>query len=446
MLRDVSKDLEKRASAKSLLDYKKTPNQEDLHVIAVGAYEGTGDNRNGDRFLEKDCVNNHQYFKKSDRCVHRHHKNKPNDPKFGNVKAAAYNKTMKRIELVLGLDRDKCADILTEQEKTGNTNWSMACKIAYDICSECGHKARTDKERCSHIPRQLGEITKQGNIIGMVNPDPKWFEISYVRRPADRIGMSLGKLAADSTSVRPMTPTDYLQVYGDIYVPDDNSLFISKKAADKRALLQKLSALEKYVNGISTSSSGKDSYIKNHASKLNDYDEIPQSVIDELRKYDPKKVFKALADNGIILSAEEFSKYIFGGRLNKNRVAGMKEKLPTIFEKIEDNCEDLVNNEKYEPADVDFGMPAILKKLMSDLTEGHSLFGPPALRRVMRVTIMGKKAEAKQSGEIEKSKEASDEELAKQYIAYKVAALNYLDQHNKADDDILINAVIQNRK
>ena len=187
--------LTKRASAKELLKFEKTANQTDLHVIALGAYEGTGYNRNGDCFKESECVKNHNYFVKAGRAIHRHHKNKPSDPKFGVIKASAYNEPMKRIELIIGLDNDKCSDILNEQEKRGHTNWSMASKQAHDICSWCGHKAKNDSERCAHIPKNIGDIDKTGEFCGMINPDPKWFEISYVHRPADRIGMSL-KLAS----------------------------------------------------------------------------------------------------------------------------------------------------------------------------------------------------------------------------------------------------------
>ncbi|NBQ69848.1 MAG: hypothetical protein EBU46_13915, partial [Nitrosomonadaceae bacterium] len=180
LLTDSNKQLVKRASAKHLLKYEKTAGQEDLHVIALGAYEGTGFNRNGDAFSEADCRKNHHYFKRADRAVHRHHKNKPTDPKFGNIKAAAYNEPMKRIELIIGLDKEKCADILHEQETEGNTNWSMASKQAYDVCSWCGHKAKTDKDRCEHIPKKIGELNRKGEMCGMHNPDPRWFEISYV--------------------------------------------------------------------------------------------------------------------------------------------------------------------------------------------------------------------------------------------------------------------------
>ena len=435
-----NRQLTKRASAKELLNFKKTAGQTDLHVIALGAYEGTGYNRNGDAFMEKDCKSNHNYFVKAGRAIHRHHKNKPSDPKFGIIKASAYNEPMKRIELIIGLDNDKCCDILDEQEKKGHTNWSMASKQAYDICSWCDHKAKTDADRCEHIPAKLGELRDDGEMCGMINPEPKWFELSYVSRPADRIGMSL-KLASDNN--HRMQTLDYINRYGNIYVPDD-LVTISKKASDKRSLLHKLSEMEKHVDAVSKGSlsSSKDKYL-NMASKV-EHDNIPPEVMSELRKHDPSKLLKMLAENGIIFSPEDFSKYVFDNKVGKKQVDGMKSHLPNSFSKMEDEgCDEAVNNESYEPSCSDI-IPPEIKKLISGLIDNHSLSGDKMHGRIMRITIikgMGpKKEECK-----EQSKEAFDQELAKQYIAYKLAALNYLNEHNNLDEDIMWNAIIQNR-
>ena len=436
LLRDTSRDLTKRASCKEMMRVKKTPNQEDLHIIAVGAYEGTGFNRNGDAFKEKDCRKNYNYFTRSNRAVHRHHKNKPTDPKYGNIKAAAYNEAMKRIELIVGLDKDKCSDILHEQETTGNTNWSMASKQAYDICSWCGHKAKDDKHRCEHIPKNIGEINKKGEMCGMENPDPQWFEISHVKRPADRIGMSLGKIASIGGIVRPISQSDYLNLYGDLYIPDD--ILLSKKASDKRELLHKLSALEKHVDAISRTkpTNSKDSYIKEHAHKISQTPSIDNDSMDSLRKMEPSMVLKTLADHGIIFSPEDFSRYLFDNRLPKANIEGMKSHLPHAFQNFE-NDGDVTNNEKYEPDYLGKVNPD-LKNLTSKLHEGHSLHEGPAVRRVMM-------APNHHPQHHEVTKEAADQELAKQYISYKVAALNYIDEQGELDDELMLNAVLQNR-
>ena len=438
LLRDVSKDLEKRASSKSLLKYEKDPKQEDLHIIALGAHSGWPQNRNGDSFLEKDCRKSHSDFVNAGRAVHRHHKNKPSDPKYGNIKASAYNEDMKRIELIVGLDKDKCSDILDQQEKTGNTNWSMAAKVPYDTCTFCGHKAKSDKQRCKHIPSQLGEMNEAGVKCGMINESPRWFEISNVTRPADFIGMSLSKMASLGGI---KTSTDFLQLYPDLYVPED--LYISKKAADKRELLHKLSELEKHVEGVARGKghTAKDLFIKRHAHKINQDKPIDNTSMDELRKMNPSQVLKVLADNGIVFSPEDFSRYLFDKKVSKNQVKGMKTHLPSIFSDMDDD-DDAVNNERFDPDSAIGSIPGILKQLIGKLHEGHSLQSGPAVRRMMICISSG---DLKPKHKEEQTKESFDKEFAKQYGAYKLAAANYINEQGKLDDDLMLNLVLQNR-
>ena len=447
-----SKQLTKRASARELLKFARTPNQTDLHIIALGAYEGSGFNRNCDMFKEADCRKNAHYFRDADRAVNRNHKNKPTDPKYGNIKAAAYNENMKRIELIIGLDNDKCADILDEQEKKGSTNWSMASSQAYDICTFCGHKAKGDNDRCEHIPDQLGEINKQGEMCGMENPEPKWFEISKVGRQADRIGVSL-KLASDSSRLKPLTTKDYLALYPGFVPPIEKEaeLILSKKASDKRELLHKIAAMEKHLETIAKNGpkSNKDSYLSTQAHKINKSPKIEDKDIDSLRKHKPDKAMKAMADKGVMLNPDEFSKYLFGDRIKPEGVEGMKSHLHDVYSKAEENPTDaakIVNSEKFEPSASDM-LPPELQQLINKLFEGHSLMGSPASQRVLRITIqMGGPSSLKSTPIDEaKTKEAFDKELANVYASYKLAALNYMQEQGTLDDEVLWNALIQNR-
>lgn len=420
-------NLTKRASAEHLLKYAKTKGQTDLHIIALGAYEGTGPNRNLDLFKEAECEKNYHYFLDAGRAVHRHHKNKPSDPKFGNIKAAAYNKPMKRIELIVGLDNDKCADILDEQEKKGHTNWSMASKQEYDICTFCQKKAANDSERCEHIPDKLGELNKYGEICAMENPNPKWFEISYVRRPADRIGMSLQKAASEK--VRPLLTRDYLSLYPDIEVPADEYL-ISKKASDKRALLKKLSEMEKHLDGLGV----KD---KNKLPVVNT-EKIAAEVMDELRSLDPAKFFKLAADQGIILSPDNFFSYVFGDRIKQAAIDSIKTHLPNIFSTLEKDAE-ICNSEKYEPSSNNI-LALQDRTIVRKLANTHSLNTPYIKARLVSNTIK----EAAHTSQ-EKTADKQDILLANEYAKYKLAALNYIDENNKLDDDLVFAVVLQNK-
>lgn len=426
-----TQEFQKRAGAKQFLKVAKTKGQTDLHIIAVGAYEGTGFNRNGDCFKQHWCEKNAHYFKDSDRCVHRHHKNKPEDPKYGNVKAAAYNPDMKRIELVVGLDDDKCADIIQEQEKQGHTNWSMASKQAYDICTACGHKAASDDERCEHIPSQIGEILKSGEMVGMDNPNPRWFEISYVRRPADRIGMSLSKVASDK-SIRPMLPRDYLALYPDFSAPADDTLLISKKASDKRTVVDKMAEIEKHIaaSGIEVL----------EAKKVVKTEKIAEAVIDELRKLEPSRFFKVAADAGIILSPENFCHYVFGDRIKEaGCVDSVRRGVERTFRFMDSELSaKLANNERYEPASV-----AVIsndeRNTVKKIAMTHSLLPAYTNARMVQTVSTPIKYVGSDSNNT-----AFGDKLAAEYMAYKVAALNYLDEQNKLTDDLLFNVVLQN--
>ena len=814
-----SRSLTKRASARGLLKFEKTAGQTDLHIIALGAYEGTGFNRNGDAFMEDDCRKNHHFFKQANRAVHRHHKNKPTDPKYGNIKAAAYNEDMKRIELVVGLDNDKCSDILDEQEKKGQTQWSMACvldpqypvltdhgyvpivdvkvgdtvlthlgrwkrvtelcrsnytgpvyalsinglpdfpkltgnhplfatrfpalnnlekqaryfkdptafdnnppewstvdtlnvgdrlyyrsipefegvagiddpllakllgyytaegsinggavslscnvtdslpvvipqlfkerfpditvslapnpnskvslcvnifnteltricalycgklshekrlhpalynaskesklafmgawldgdgftdkkgahisscnytlilqgrdilmslgipssiykidhrscetsgmdnsgfeytlniswidapqlagvsqkidgsvwntpldtrkkpaclrvtsdpslfayrisdievetventsiynfeveddhsyilggvishnsKQAYDICSWCEHKAKTDKDRCDCIPAKIGELNDQGVMAGMINPNPKWFEISHVGRGADRIGVSL-KYATDGRVGR-MTTADYLRLYPGFEEPVDEIL-ISKKAADKRALLHKLAEMEKHIDAVAAGESkhsAKDLFIKRQA-RLKKSKKMAPKEMDELRKHEPGKAMRGMADNGVVLGPEEFTNYAFGDKAKPEVAEGMKTHLPHVFSNLKEKGDgEAVNSEKFEPSELSI-LPKGLRDLMGQLFEGHSLFGEPSVKRVMRITIeLGPKGDDTDLKPKVPTDNKADEKLAEVYASYKLAALQHLQDTGKLTDEVLWNSLIQNR-
>jgi hypothetical protein len=448
--------LAKTGAAHNELCAEKTAGQTDVLVIALGAYEGTGANRNGDIFKEAECVNNYKTFlysgkknkegKYDGRALNRHHKNKPEDPKYGNIKAAAYNKNMRRIELIIGMDNDKCAEEIQKLSEGKQINVSMAAKVAYDKCTWCDHEAKDDRSRCEHIPSKLGEINKRGEMCSMDNINPRWFELSIVGRPADRIGMSLKKVASDGTYIK--KAADYFNLYPGFVVPEeDNTLYVSKYASEKRNLVAKLAEIEKRVETVIKGGvkNSRDKFIRDEAAKIKSSDNISEDTLEELRKFEPSKLLRALADKGVIFSLEDFIKYLFGTKKIKNTedlFSKVKTRLPFAFSDLN---EDILHNEKYEPSFSDI-MPKEIKKLVNGLFDGHSLFGAPAHQRILRITIVGKPQNKltgkKENSEI--SKEAAVRELADQYTAYKLAALRYLEDQNKLDDDLLLNAIIQN--
>lgn len=462
------KGFEKQAFVKHALKYEKTTNQVDVHVIALGAWEAYGPNRNGDAFPVEDCIKCAHTFKRANRAIHYNHKNKPHDPKYGNIKASAYNPEMQRIELIIGLDKDNPRNQNVLQKIASGDQFcvSMACKIPGDYCTWCDHFAPDENSRCEHIPHRLLEMNSDGVKCAMVNKNPNWFEQSIVERPADYIGYSLNsntKIASDRRT-GPLTTNDYLAFYTGFDPQETNMLILSKHASAKRLLLRKLAEMEKQVQAIAKSDKPKHDFLKRQADALNETPDMDDKDIDELRKHEPGKAFKAMADSGVMLSPLSFLKYVLSDKADNESLAkGMKSKLPNVYSKMEDDGDDKdMHDEKFEPDESGSLLPKELKGLIERLSKSQSMFGEPSVKRVMQITIaMGgskKDHEAKESKKHEaqetKAQEAQEDkqasecnyELAKVYANYKLATLRYLESQNKLDELCMFNALIQNRR
>ena len=192
-----------------------------IHMIAIGAKEAFGCNRNGDAWDIDTCQKQAHTFESRPLSQYKqgehngarffmHHKNKDPNISYGYVKAAEFNEPMKRIELLIigngtkeAAERnggfvipDHVLDKLHDNEFIGG---SMACKVAYDVCSICGNKAPSRKYYCKEAEcvgpdgvkglgckHNLGRLLKHGRQQFVDNPNAVFFDYSYVGRPADR--------------------------------------------------------------------------------------------------------------------------------------------------------------------------------------------------------------------------------------------------------------------
>lgn len=195
-----------------------------VHVIALGCDEVYGPNRNGDAFSVDTCRKFHDTFKKYAHWFREHDHDDPRKS-FGYVKASAFNEREGRIELIVALNAtkeaaqrnkgrvaDKEIDLL---ESGKDVAVSMACKVAYDQCSGCGNRARNRSEYCTDstckyggLKENIGRAFDDGHILRAFNPEPKFFDISFVGRPADRIAYSVGVVKSGSVNWLYPLPTE----------------------------------------------------------------------------------------------------------------------------------------------------------------------------------------------------------------------------------------------
>lgn len=69
------------------------------------------------------------------------------------------------------------------------------CRVPYDVCTKCGNRAPTRAQYCDHLKFQMNFIDEDGVLWCALNPNPFFFDISFVFRPADPTGFMMKKVA-----------------------------------------------------------------------------------------------------------------------------------------------------------------------------------------------------------------------------------------------------------
>jgi hypothetical protein len=238
-----------------------------VNALAAGEYFGS--NINGDFFPEAALIHapdtwkgvpvydqvtakswpyGHPTFYKAH--AYAHHRNKDASRAFGNVELTTWNNAMKRVELVVRVDKERCyqfgAVSVWDKLHAGQyVDVSMGCRVPFDTCSICldwdayrkgqasfdakkhkhpgdavlayhkelktkrGHGIRglsiTRADYCEHALRQMNKILPDGRKVFVYNDYPSFFDISFVFIGADKtakVMLHLGpmaKVAADNT-------------------------------------------------------------------------------------------------------------------------------------------------------------------------------------------------------------------------------------------------------
>jgi hypothetical protein len=403
-----------------------------IHLVALGDSEAYPMNRNGDLFSKEACQKYYDTFVKYGH-VFQHHRNKDPKKAIGQIKAAAYNPQMHRIELYIWADNEKAHDHLERLEKTGEVPFSMACTVPNDRCSVCGaiREKPGDKSECEHIKWSLGKIAEDGTQIGTFNDQPRWFDISFVGRPADRIAWNLKTASAMPEELAINSSVKQAEI--EEYVLPDDIAIESDMAKRKLGIMRKLAdAYSKCASWISgeTKPTGHDRYTfelrKLAGAHLDD------SVLMSLRELDPQCAFAALGDAGIVMDAPSFFKYAFGPNYNivEKYVPHVEKAASSVVREAVDtsSCAEFCNCSRF---DASMGgilsrpVNSWLKEAMAKSVAAMGFGTVDAVTGILEVVASGN--EPSFSTITEKTAEAEDvavcTKLAKKYAMYKIAAL-----------------------
>ena len=126
---------------------KPIPGRMQILLTALGAGEYWGNNVNGDYFPEQELAHEgpdygYKTFESMAK-VYRHHINKDPNKSYGDVPLAVYNPTYHRVELIVSVDLKKGMAITNMIDNDEYPEWSMGCRVPYDVCVICKNKAPT---------------------------------------------------------------------------------------------------------------------------------------------------------------------------------------------------------------------------------------------------------------------------------------------------------------
>jgi len=413
-----------------------------IHLIALGATETYGLNRNGDSFPKEACVKYHDTFP---RCghVYESHANKNPDKARGIIKASAWNEDMQRIELFIHAHKDKAKVNLEKMAREGTHPYSMACKVPGDRCTICDtfRKSASDTNQCDHVANQLGKMAEDGSIVGTHNDDPKFFDISFVFRPADRIAWDV-KVASALGEV--MDSVKMAEVAG---VYDIDTKLSLPDTARKFTIGKKLASVEHAYYGLMETGikTACDKQMKEitKASQA----QLSDGTIELLRQYEPNDVFYSLAENQVVMDVDSYCKYAMGldyGEL-KEHMPAIKQATATIFSDLQNSNElEHVCNDTIYNVDV----TALCRRpadLQGVYKEASFCMEDVSLRSVAFTLDGGILRPVTYSGEKVAGDKNVGSQVAKKYAAYKIASMHAMSQlHPDVDDRHFFLAIAQN--
>lgn len=456
---DDMNDFIKRAGhtfEKDLRNIKIAKDEIPLHVIALGATEAYGLNRNGDGFTCDTCRKMHDTFVKNARW-YRNHKNKDPAISYGVIKASAFNEEMKRIELIVALNAEKSAadrnggfvadEELEKIAKGQDLPVSMACKVAYDVCTSCGNKARHRSEYCDEdtcvgphgekrggCKNHLTEVAADGHQNGVDNPDADWFDMSKVYLNADRTAFGhpatyLHKAASGHV----MGGAELAEAWGLCGLGRAADTWSEKTAADYR-LVERLAQEEQAWTT-------PDDWRKYAGEYVSQQAELDLSRL-ALRQSQPDAL-AALAYRKVAMAPGDFVKWQTG-QADTQLAEAVGQRLPGVYGRmLEDGgLQDLLRGNPYTPAKTasDGAVAWVNKQAVSrqTLTADDMALGVglSAVRGTRRPVI-------KSASSVVLPSSSQVERLAISYALYKVAFLGVLPEGPAADVTLKL-AVAQN--
>jgi hypothetical protein len=401
----------KRASSSSIPDdiierFRPDAGHFLTHLIAMGSTEHYGWNRNADGYKESTLKRDHPTF-----VSHGHyfeeHRNR--DPKLarGTIKYSFYNPDQHRAELLIWGDIKKAAEDYEAARAGKPLSYSMSCRINHDVCNCCEHKAATIANHCDHIKYSANQYLDEFQKYAYVdNPNCKFFDISKVANPADRIAHYLSYRFPDTDTEAKaacaggvILGSDWAEYEG-VDLPlteNDEPLAWSPAHQD---IFAKLAAEVAYVNRLDAeamrSKDPKVAFVA--ATGPNLFGEVSDDDVRTLRRLKPGTVMREFGKRAALMPFPAFYAYLTGKNVEaladdadyKAACCCMSDAIESMGRPDGNLCGNL--HHEFAPssqwaADGDAANDDAVQRFMDKATERFGLEAEPSSGRIIQITI-----------------------------------------------------------
>lgn len=225
------------------------------------------------------------------------------DPKkaVGRILKAFWNPLMHRIEVLEDLDNGLAPDLVEQIADGQYPAKSMGTRIKFDVCTVCGNMAPTRRHYCDHLKFEMCRLRDDGVRVGALNPSPRFFDSSWVLRPADRTAFMLKKVAEETRPYELWSSSDL----GD-YV---DHLHEKASAAKKLAVIDKV--VRGYPAAMVQSELPEAGLVEKYRQTtlptvVQNTPELNTQDLASLSNYNLADTLSALSRAGIVLTTPEF--------------------------------------------------------------------------------------------------------------------------------------------
>lgn len=397
------------------------PGEELIHLLAMGAVEGTGANRNTDGWKAATLQKDHHTFAKLGRW-YRHHNNRDTAKSYGIVKESHYNPDMKRVELIVGLNGTKeaaernkglvASEELDALNKDASIAVSMSTKCGYDICNGCQHRAKNRSEYCTAstceyggLQKNAGRVFEDGKHLYADTYENRFFDISKVFRPADRTAYVFGKVAsADDHRIGGAELAELMGVSAPAYLLNEDHQ-LATDVLDRIKLARDLAAQPSLYD---------------HLSMAFSPEVRPGINTADLQPGERRLALKALAQQKIALSLPEWLQAMTGEPSEQcaNTARRIQPHLTANFRKLAEDQDlpELLRANVFPNQE-----PTVqLQKWAGQYRANHALEPSLVQRRAWLAAVRGAETFKKAEASYDLSPAAA--ELARHYCAYQVEA------------------------